>query len=356
MTRSMTRRISTPGARPATRRRTTATTAAVGVLALLLTACGGDAGTDGEKEDEGDAAPFGSGPLDAYFERIYGGMDENAWEDQQREVEALMAECMAEQGFEYVPVDYSSMSQTPVEEPDVEWGTREFAEQYGYGMTTYPGMDEQPAPEEQVWEDPNQVYVDAMSETEREAYYVALYGAQSGPEPGEEEEWVYDWTQAGCQGSSQHAIEEKYGLGGEEMTALQEEMEALWGQVAADERITALTTRWADCMADAGYPGLAAVEDAQNAIMEEQNAIQEEVFAGADESADWEALQAEVEERTAGLTEKEIAMAVADFECREEVEFDSVQVEVTNEYQQTFVDAHRAELDAWVESVEAARS
>ncbi|WP_225753125.1 hypothetical protein [Actinotalea sp. Marseille-Q4924] len=270
----MTRRTSSAG----DRHRALAVPAAAGALVLVLAACGGGAGAS-TGEDDGEAA-LGTGPLDAYFERIY----------------------------------------------------------------------------EEAWVDPNQAYVDAMTEGERDAYYVALYGDQTGPEEGAEEEWEYDWTTAGCQGSSQHAIEEKYGLGGEEMTALQEEMEGLWAQISADERITALTSRWSDCMADAGYPGLAAMEDAQNAVMEEQNAIYEEVFEGAGEDADYEALDAEVQERTAALTGKEIATAVADFDCREEIEFDEVQVEVTNEYQQTFVDTHRAELDAWAESVEAARS
>lgn len=355
MTRPMTRRTSATASRTARR---AVLPAALGVLALVVSACGGGAGAATDDEDDS-ASAFGSGPLDAYFERIYGGSDEEMWQDQQRETEELVAECMAEQGFEYIPVDYASMSQPAVEDSEVEWGTREFAEQYGYGMTSWPGMDEQPLPEDEAgWEDPNQAYIEGMSDTERDAYYVALHGDMTGPEPGEEEEWEYDWTQAGCQGSSQQAIQEKYGLAGEEMTALQEEMEQLWTQIQSDERITSLTAQWSDCMADAGYTGMASMEDAQNALMEEQNAIYDEVYGtGAEiEESEWEALQAEVDERTAALAEKEIATAVADFDCRDQIDFEKVQLEVSNEYQQTFVDAHRAELEAWVESAEAARS
>jgi hypothetical protein len=99
------------------------------------------------------------------------------------------------------------------------------------------------------------------------------------------------------------------------------------------------------------------MDDAQNALMEQQNAIYDEVY-GQDvvEESEWEKLEAEVEKRTAELREAEIATAVADFDCQDEVGFEKVRVEVTNEYQQTFVDAHRAELEAWVESAEAARS
>lgn len=351
MTRSMTRRTPTDvalrsaprGSRPA----------AVAALALVLAAC--SSGTP----DEEPAGEWGNGPLDAYFERVYGDMDQGAWDEQQRETEQLTAECMAEQGFEYVPVDWSSMNGGVVvgEDSEIEWGSREFAEQYGYGMSSWPGMDEQPLEEEeQVWEDPNQAYVESMSDTERDAYYIALYGEQTGPEDPEAE-WEYDWTQAGCQGAAQQAVQEKYGLGGDQMGALQEDMEALWAQIQSDERVLALAGRWSDCMADAGYPGMASPDDPQQILSDEQNAIYEEVYGdGLMEDADWEALEAEVRERTAAMTEKEIAMAVADFDCKDAIDFQKVQIQVATEHQKAFVDTHRAELEAWVESVEAARS
>ena len=55
------------------------------------------------------------------------------------------------------------------------------------------------------------------------------------------------------------------------------------------------------------------------------------------------------------ITPIEIELAVADFDCREEVDYDKVQLEVTADAQQQFYDAHKDELEAWREGALAAR-
>lgn len=328
--------------------RTIVTTGAL-ALALGLAGCGGGGG----ETPSGEETPLG--PLDEYFEQIYGSWDEDTANAQQMQVEEVVAECMAEEGFEYIPVDYSSMGggYSP-DELDVEWGTLEFAEQYGYGATTNPWGDEaaEPAPEEE-WVDPNQDYVMAMSETEQQAYYAALYGNQEYVE-GEETE--YDWTTAGCQGRAQHEVYEVgSGMDEDSFTALQEEMSAMWETIATDPRVTGLDAEWASCMADAGYDGLAAVGDAENQFYEQVNAVYEDAYENTDDSTDYEALDAEVQEQLSALTDEEIATAVADFTCREEVRYTEIQQEVNIEYQEEFVAAHKAELDAWAAAAQAAQ-
>src|SRR5690606_32544565 len=138
----------------------TATAAAGIALALTLAACsGGSNGDDGTTEIE-------AGPLDEYFEQMYGDWDEDEGNRQMMEVEEITAECMREQGFEYTPVDYSTQGGVSFssDDLDVEWGSREFAEQYGYGATTDPwGGQDMPEPEPgQEWVDPNQEYVESM--------------------------------------------------------------------------------------------------------------------------------------------------------------------------------------------------
>ena len=46
--------------------------------------------------------------------------------------------------------------------------------------------------------------------------------------------------------------------------------------------------------------------------------------------------------------------AVADFDCRDEVDYDKIQLEVNSEYQQEFYDAHKDELEAWRDAAVAA--
>ena len=349
------------------RRRTTGRAAApaLALLALALAGCasggepGGDGG-DGGDGGEGTAAEVELGPLDEYFQEAYGEYDEDQANRDMRRMEEVIAECMAEQGFDYTPMDVTAQGGVSMssDDLDVEWGTREFAEQYGYGVTTNPYGDmEETAPEEE-FVDPNAEYVESMSESEREAFYLALSGDQVMPEG--DEEFVYDWEQAGCQGRAQHQVYE----GGESdpsVASLQEEMNGVWEQTQQDPRVTEATTAWVSCMGDAGITGLATVDDGSMRISDKANAVYEEVYNSAPTTEmpseeDMAALEKQVQEKIGEITEEEIATAVADFDCREEVGYDDTFREVSVDLQQQFVDTHREELDAWVEALKEARS
>ncbi len=340
--------------------RTTRTIVLAAVVALGVAGCGGGSG-DGEKGGDGDERALG--PLDQFWEQAYGDWDEDESVRQANRVEEIVAECMAEQGFDYTPVDQSQWmgEVTEMDELDVEWGTLEFAEQYGYGFTTDPyGYEDDDAVDPgQEYVDPNEDYVAAMSEGEQEAYYAALWGEPQDGELDPEAEW--DWTTGGCQGKAQHEVFE----GGEastEFADLEDEMTALWEAVEADPRLAELNAAWASCMADAGHAGYAAVGDAENEISEAMNAIWEEGLPtvegdGTEFDAEaWEAQEAAVQEKMKDLTPREIELAVADFTCREEIDYEDQRVAVDHDHQQRFVDEHRAELEAWAEAMQSSRS
>lgn len=335
-----------------TRSRAGYATAAGAVLVLALGACsGGSTGTS--TDDPSSAAEAAMGPLDEFFSEMYGGFDEDAANAQMMQVEESVAACMAEQGFEYTPVDYSQNGgmASSVDELDVEWGTKEFAEQYGYGATTNPyGDPTEDAPTEE-WVDPNQDYIETMSETEQTAYYAALYGDQTVAEG--ETEVEYSWEDAGCQGAAQHEVYDATGMDEDKFTALQDEMTAMYESIAADPRVSELDAQWAACMADAGYTGLAVVGDGETSIYDQVNKIYEDAYADVDTSVEItaeqsEAIDAAVKDQLAAITPVEIETAVADFGCRDEVEYTKTQQDVNAEYQQEFMDAHQAELDAWM--------
>lgn len=326
-------------------------TALAAAAALLLTACSPD--TPGSTEPE-------PGPLDELFQDIYGTADETQADAMQMRMEELVAECMAEQGFEYIPVDWSQSGVSySSDDLDVEWGSREFAEKYGYGASTDPwGTEEAEMPLDE-FVDPNEDYVMAMSETEREAYYSALYGDQTGPEEGAEDEWEYRWEEAGCQGRAQHeTYEVAPGLDEDRFAALQAEMQAMWESTMTDPRLAELNAAWASCMSDAGHPGFAAAEDAQNSIYDEMNRIWENAYEGIAPDAgedEWKAVEEGIQDRMAEISEREIALAVTDFECREKVDYDTTQRDIAREYEQEFYDAHKDELEAWRDAAVAAR-
>lgn len=337
--------------------------AAVPLLVVALSGCS-VLNRDAEEPETSAEEGYVPGPLEEYFEQIWGedSYDEEDANRQMMEVEEVTASCMAEAGFEYTPVDQTQgMGVDLGEELDVEWGTKEFAEQYGYGQTTDPwGSLEQPV-EEQEWIDPNADYVEAMSETEREAYYAALYGNPEDQEYVEGEEPVeWDWTTAGCSGFAQHEV---YGDGmmggaGDEFAALEEEMGRMWESVDSDPRMVDVTQKWAACMADAGKPGYAAIYDAEEEFSLKVQAIYEEAWgdgSGMETEEDWQAAEEAVQEQLKDLQAEEIEIATIDYGCREEVGVEKTRREVDHALQQEFVDQHREELEAYVEAMKEQR-
>jgi hypothetical protein len=320
------------------------------------------------------------GPLDEYVAQVYGYDEADAqaeaqaqMDDEQHRAEEIVAACMQEQGFDYVPWETTDTLGT-MPELGVEWGTREFAERYGYAISIDPwaGSDVSDKLEQEA-ADPNADYVAAMTESQQLAYYAALYGEDSAEATPDEadvaersddaEGTEWDWTTAGCQGKAHHEVYE----GDQEPDRfgdLQEDISAMWVQVSTDPRVADADADWASCMADAGYAGLTRQADASTDLSAEWSEIQgwdDPTYLAQTEDWDWDADPAGPPAPTpdpdavAAFTDRELAQAVADIDCKDTVDYDARWSAVNLEIQQDFVDAHRAELDAWVEAATAAR-
>lgn len=321
-------------ARPLPARRT-ATTALVLGGALLLSACGGsDEASDTSTE----------GPLAEFFADVYGDFDEEEMNAEMMEVEEATARCMAEQGFEYQPVDQSQGSFTvDMSEQD----PAEYAAEYGYGFSLQP----EPSAEEQAameaWVDPNQEYVDAMSESEQAAYYEALYGDMMSTEYDEDAEMPeYDPATAGCQGAAQEEIygEQNAMWESEEMQAFNDAQTQLYEDVANDPRVTEVASAWSTCMADAGFSGYSDPQAAQDDMMERSNAMWETDSPEGPSEAQMKEVQ-DLERDT----------AVADHACQEEVEYEKTYQDVQFDLEKAFVEEHRATLETIRELVSEAQ-
>ncbi len=325
-------------------------------LAVGLTGCGG-----GDDESSPQETPMGA--LDKMFEEAYGDWDEEASNAKQMQIEELQAECMAELGFEYIPVDWSAMGGgmaiSSDEMDEIPWGTLEFAEQWGYGITTNPYEDSQedvePTPADQGYEDPNMEIVNAMSETEQQAYYEALYGPQSDEPVMDEDEWVPpSWEEMGCSGYAQHEVYGDAAFGGGEddpFAGLMDEMNQMWESISTDDRILATESEWATCMADAGHPNLAKVGDAEQIIYDQVDPIWNDAYSDVSPDAteeDYLAIEQSIQEELAAITPQEIELAVDDYTCRKDVGYDDAYSEVNLALQQDFYDTHKAELEEWV--------
>jgi hypothetical protein len=78
------------------------------------------------------------------------------------------------------------------------------------------------------------------------------------------------------------------------------------------------------------------------------NKIYENVDMSGEPSASGEPDQAAMD----ALAEREVELALADLDCREETDYRDRHAAITREVEQQFIDDHKAELDAMIASVE----
>ena len=344
--------------------RTAALTAAALTAMLALTACGG-----GDPEPEPEPTPESSvGPLESLLRDYLAEWSNEDVTRQLTRMEEAIAACMAEQGFSYTPVDYSTVEVDFMgSDLGVEPGTLEFAQRYGYGLTTDPwGADDL----EGEVEDPNAEYVAAMSEAEQQAYFAALYGEQyADPSmidgaPDGEAMTDYSWEDAGCTGLAQEQLLTGNETDGDEFLGLQQAMAEMMESAVRDPRLDRANADWAACMAEAGYPGLAAVGGAEAAIGAEVDAVwakaavgtsTQPVPPGLTDPSDAEAAVA-VAEELERITPREIETAVADLTCQSEVGYDALRRQVDAEYQREFLTENLEEIQEWLRSLQSLRT
>ncbi len=345
------------------------------VLALVAAACGG--GTAENPSDTGSASSTastnpGENVQASTLEEFFGWSQEYdpaADQERQRQVEEAVAACMAGLGWEYRPVDYGSFEYEYFD-PFADVSEAEWAAQWGFGATTFilddPWRDiEYP---EQEFEDPNQAYVDSLSDIEREQYYEDLYGTYDepaiDPETGEytEEEFRFD---AG-NGCYNQASAEIYGIPDEgserDFSDIWEEFERLEQQISADPRMIEANEQWASCMSDKGFTYQTPSEPQEHFYMEaerfwmamEQHYTdpfegwtedeinlwfentpmeeQEDFFAQFHQEPQFdEATTAEIR----AINEEEVKTAVAAYECSEDLKV--IQADVRAEYESAFI-------------------
>ena len=323
----------------------TAPALALGAL-LLLTGCSADSS---EKAEE--AAT--TSPLEEYF-GAFNESDPAEMAAEQTEIENAIASCMSDAGFEYIP--------RQVEESEYDWATqdvmadqntKEWVAKNGYGMSM---SEEDMESVEEAPEDPNMDYVTSLSPGAQTAYYEALNGPDVWSTMTEEEmaNYEYKWEDAGCQGAADHEIRNAADLYSDpEHAALFESMQGLWETTTADPRTAALDVEWADCMADAGYTDFSKPQDALDKVMTDSNALWENVEI---DEEDPEASTGPSDEARAEVRELELTIAMADFTCKEEVDYTEKTKEIQVELEEQFVKDHKAELDAFVAAVEKAEA
>jgi len=297
--------------------------------ALLLAGCAG--GSDAPKLDAEKS------PLSEYWSALYGDYDEDTYAAQSKEQEELIAACMADEGFEYIPVDQTQYA--GFSDDDVDRDTEEWVAEHGYGMQQSPEEIEAMNEQANDYVDPNQDYVMALSESEQAAYYEVLYGVQD-MEANADGEYEYNWEEAGCQGAASHEVQGEMPYDNEKYKDLLDDMNSVYEDVQKDPEMKKLDAEWAACMSEAGETGFKKKFDAIESISNELNAMYEDPSVQEDPDA-----MTELQEK---LRKKEIKLALIDFRCAEEVDYSDRSLTIQFAAEQQFIDDNKKQLDEMV--------
>lgn len=313
-----------------------------GAAALTLGGCSKGADQSGGQSEAAPAATeeYVAGPLEKYLSALDDGQeytDADAAQDDKKYQEDIAA-CMAEEGFEYIPDTNGYVSVTSTDMTGPQWGTLEFAKQYGYGIVSWP---EEEVSDDSMTEyvDPNAEYRDSLSKSEKEAYDRTLYGEQVyvESENSDTDEVVeYDPSQNGCYGKATYGESDGDNYYEDpDFTDLFDAANELWTSMETSPEMTALEAEWSTCMGDAGFPGLTVKNEAEDSLYSEYIALANS--KNEPSKAELDAFQA-----------KEIKQAVADQECAKKVKYDETQQQIDFARQEKFISEHKAELDALI--------
>jgi len=240
--------------------------------------------------------------------------------------EELVAQCMTEAGFDYIPAPSEyEIADASVRNPAYRPDVRDWVAQYGFAQIVYPA--EMMAPCGVIIDppaNPNQDYINSLSPAERDAYWATLIFPQFDSAPGgvtladgtflTDNEFQDYLTNSTCNGRASRIISEESPAGLTEsaefaplFTAISDLRTRLW------EEATEADYDWGACMADKGFPDYARPIEARNQFGQEVNDALDRISKHWDYSRD---LNTANSPELAELHNREIDIALADFDCR----------------------------------------
>jgi hypothetical protein len=264
------------------------TRVAAGAAVLALTACGGSGASDAS---DGDPQTTELPGIKEF------GLTEEEFTQHIERSQALTAECMANAGFEYIPVDVKTIeaAQDRVRQ-DPGLTRKTFKQKWGLAVTTR--FDNPPR---DVGMGPNLEIYNGLPESDRAAYARTLWGDTSN------HDFVFamdeeDFSRTG--GCTREAVAKVF-------TPVQ--LKGSYANpkdvlVEQDPRIIEATRKWSECMHEHGYE----YEEDQDEIIEEYQERLEELTEGDDPLA----LTGARAKALKKLQQEEIEVSLADYDCQ----------------------------------------
>jgi hypothetical protein len=260
---------------------------AVTACVLALSACGG-----GDSSNTARSEPSPTASLPGVKEY---GLSEEQFNQHVEKTQALIAQCMKDAGFEYIPVDVKTVEDAQKRVRRDPGDTRvSYKQKYGYGATTRfdnPVRDTGLGPNLKIWK--------SLPPTDQEAYARTLWG--------EDENADFVWTLdeedfSGTGGCTRKAVEQVF---------TPDQVKGNYVNpkdvlIDSDPRIVEARRKWAQCMKAEGYD----YTDQDEIISEYEDRL-DELLAG-DEPQD---LTGERAAELKKLQQEEIAASLADVNC-----------------------------------------
>jgi hypothetical protein len=225
------------------------------------------------------------------------GMNDDQLVTAIEQVEAGIASCMADAGFEYIPIDPVTFREAmdSLTQP-AGLSDEDFVAEYGYGISTMPPTQEFGAGPE------NAAILNDLSSADQVAYTRTLLGDDTTATFVVSLENEDMESTGGC---TQTAVESV--LTPEQLNpTFQNPFDVL---VAQDPRMMAAQEDWSGCMSDAGYD-FASPDDAEEEIFDRLDTI-----AGGEDPATLTGADADA---LAQLQADERAIAAADSDCQDQ--------------------------------------
>jgi hypothetical protein len=261
---------------------------AVAACALTLSACGGGNGSAPAKGEQTDKAKL---PGIKEF-----GLTEEQFVQHVEKTQELIAKCMTEAGFEYIPVDVKTVEEAQKRvRRDPGYTRVSYKEKWGLGVTTRfdkPVRDVGLGPNLRIWK--------SLPKADQEAYARTLWGE----DPTADFVWTFDEEDfSSTGGCTRKAVAQVF---------TPEQLKGTYVNpkdvlVDSDPRIAEAKRNWSKCMRARGYD----YKEDQDEIIEEYEERLDELLDGDDP----ETLTGQRAAALRKLQQEEIEVSLADVDC-----------------------------------------
>jgi hypothetical protein len=261
----------------------------VAACALTLSACGGGDGSASAGSKQSDKTEL---PGIKEF-----GLTEEQYVEHIEKAQALIAKCMNEAGFEYIPVDVKTVEAAQARvRADPGYTRRSYKEKWGLGVTTRfdkPVRDTGLGPNLKIWK--------GLPPADQEAYSRTLWGE----DPTADFVFAFDEEDFSSTGGCTRKAVAKVFTPEQLKGTYVNPKDVL---VDSDPRIIEARRNWSKCMRSRGYD-----------YKEDQDEIIEEYGERLDELLDGDDPRTLTGQRAAALSKlqkEEIAVSLADLDCQ----------------------------------------